>query len=160
MEITLYLGDIGQLVEGTITRLTKFGAFARLDNEIEGLIHISEISENRIEHPREVLKDGEKVTLRIVRIDPDQRRIGLSLRKVDSPAYADKDMKVLAKELEFGLDDGEKTVDEEPTDEESAEESIEEAITEESAVEEAVDESAEEPVEKATEASADEATEE
>ncbi|MEW5831082.1 MAG: S1 RNA-binding domain-containing protein, partial [Chloroflexota bacterium] len=97
--------QVGQLVEGTITRLTKFGAFARLANEIEGLIHISEISESRIEHPREVLRDGEKVTLRIVRIDPDQRRIGLSLRKVDSPAYADKDMKALAQELDFGQDD-------------------------------------------------------
>jgi small subunit ribosomal protein S1 len=95
--------QVGQLVEGTITRLTKFGAFARLANDIEGLIHISELSENRIEHPREVLRDGEKVTLRIVRIDPDQRRIGLSLRKVDSPAYADKDMKALAQELDFGF---------------------------------------------------------
>ncbi len=50
---------VGQLVEGVITRLTKFGAFARLEGDIEGLIHISEISERRIEHPREVLKEGE-----------------------------------------------------------------------------------------------------
>jgi len=89
----------GQLVEGVITRLTKFGAFARLEGDIEGLIHISEISDNRIEHPKEVLKEGEVVTLRIIRIDPEQRRIGLSLRKVDSPAYADKDLKSLTAEL-------------------------------------------------------------
>lgn len=116
--------QVGQLVEGTITRLTKFGAFARLANDIEGLIHISELSESRIEHPREVLRDGEKVTLRIVRIDPDQRRIGLSLRKVDSPAYADKDMKALAQELDFGFGDepepAEEFVDDATTD--SAEE--------------------------------------
>lgn len=89
----------GQLIEGIITRLTKFGAFARLEGDIEGLIHISEISESRIEHPKEVLHEGDVLTLRIIRIDADQRRIGLSLRKVDSPAYADKDMKSLAAEL-------------------------------------------------------------
>jgi small subunit ribosomal protein S1 len=85
---------VGQLVEGVITRLTKFGAFARLEGDLEGLIHISEISENHIEHPKEAgLHDGSIVTLRIIRIDPDQRRIGLSLRKVDSGAYKDLDLK-------------------------------------------------------------------
>jgi len=84
---------VGQLVEGVITRLTKFGAFARLEGDLEGLIHISEISETRIEHPKEKLHDGEVLTLRIIRIDPDQRRIGLSLRKVDSGAYKDLDFK-------------------------------------------------------------------
>ena len=87
---------VGQLVEGVITRLTKFGAFARLEGDLEGLIHISEISENRIEHPKEAgLHDGSVVTLRIIRIDPEQRRIGLSLRKVDSGAYKDLDLKQL-----------------------------------------------------------------
>lgn len=90
--------SVGQLVEGVITRLTKFGAFARLESDIEGLIHISEISEDRIEHPKEVLREGETVALRIIRIDPDQHRIGLSLRKVDSAAFADKDFKLLAQE--------------------------------------------------------------
>jgi small subunit ribosomal protein S1 len=90
---------VGQLVEGTITRLTKFGAFARLEGDIEGLIHISELSENRINHPKESVKEGDMLTLRVIRIDADQRRIGLSLRKVDSGAYADMDMKALAAEL-------------------------------------------------------------
>ncbi|HEY6074763.1 MAG TPA: S1 RNA-binding domain-containing protein, partial [Anaerolineales bacterium] len=91
--------SVGQLVEGVITRLTKFGAFARLEGDIEGLIHISEISEHRIEHPKEALKEGEVKTLRIIRIEPDQHRIGLSLRKVDSAAFADKDFKMLAEEF-------------------------------------------------------------
>ncbi len=95
--------SVGQLVEGAITRLTKFGAFARLEGDIEGLIHISELSENRVEHPKEVLHEGDVKTLRIIRIDPDQHRIGLSLRKVDSAAYADKDFKMLTKD--FGQDD-------------------------------------------------------
>ncbi|MGZ9235420.1 MAG: 30S ribosomal protein S1 [Anaerolineales bacterium] len=97
--------SVGELVEGVITRLTKFGAFARLEGDIEGLIHISEIAEHRIEHPKEVLKEGEVKSLRVIRIDPDQHRIGLSLRKVDSAAFADKDFKLLTAEY---------TVDDEP----------------------------------------------
>ena len=82
---------VGQLVEGTITRLVKFGAFARIDDHVEGLIHISELSENRIEHPKEVVKEGDKLALRVIKIEPDRRRIGLSLRKVDSAQYSDQD---------------------------------------------------------------------
>jgi small subunit ribosomal protein S1 len=91
----------GLLVEGTITHLTKFGAFAKLDDDLEGLIHISELSEQRVNHPKEVVHEGETVTLRVIKIDPERRRIGLSLRKVDSPRYADLDWKMaLADEVE------------------------------------------------------------
>jgi small subunit ribosomal protein S1 len=90
----------GQLIEGTITHLTKFGAFARIGEDLEGLIHVSELSEQRIAHPKEVVKEGDVVTLRIIKVDPERRRIGLSLRKVDSPAYADLDWKMaLAEEI-------------------------------------------------------------
>jgi small subunit ribosomal protein S1 len=85
----------GQLVEGTITHLTKFGAFARLDEDLEGLIHISELSDQRINHPKEVVKEGDVVTLRVIKIDPERRRIGLSLRKVDSMAYANMDYEMM-----------------------------------------------------------------
>ncbi len=90
--------SVGQLVEGVITRLTKFGAFARIEGDVEGLIHISELSDHRIEHPKEVLHEGDVKTLRIIRIDHDQHRIGLSLKKVDSGAFADKDFKMLLNE--------------------------------------------------------------
>jgi ribosomal protein S1 len=86
----------GQLTEGTVTKLTKFGAFASIsglaDYDIEGLIHISELSDKHIEHPREVVKEGQTLTLRIVKLDVDRRRIGLSLKAVDSPAYAEQDI--------------------------------------------------------------------
>jgi len=82
---------VGQLVEGTITKLADFGAFARIDNEIEGLIHISELSDQRITHPREVVKEGETYTLRIIRIEPQRRRIGLSLKRVSDERYAEID---------------------------------------------------------------------
>jgi small subunit ribosomal protein S1 len=83
---------VGQLVEGTITKLVKFGAFARIfDDDIEGLIHLSELSEERISHPREVVQEGDVRTLRIIRIDPEQRRIGLSLKRVASSEYLEVD---------------------------------------------------------------------
>jgi small subunit ribosomal protein S1 len=86
---------VGELLTAEITRLTKFGAFAKLEDDLEGLIHISEISEKRIEHAKEVLKEGDKVTVRVIKIDPEAHRIGLSIRRVDSMAYADQDWKAL-----------------------------------------------------------------
>ncbi|HEY60353.1 MAG TPA: S1 RNA-binding domain-containing protein [Anaerolineae bacterium] len=91
---------VGKLVDATITKLTKFGAFAKIREDLEGLVHISEISDVRIEHPKEVLHEGDPVTLRIIKIEPESHRIGLSLRRVDSAAYKDLDMKLLQKELE------------------------------------------------------------
>ena len=99
--------QVGQLIEGTITRLTKFGAFARIDDDVEGLIHISEISEKRIEHPKEVLKEGDVVTLRVIKVDAENHRIGLSLRRVESMAYADLDWIALEEVLEENESDEE-----------------------------------------------------
>ena len=84
---------IGQLVEGAITKLAKFGAFARIkgDEEIEGLIHVSELSDGHVNHPKEVVHEGQLVTLRIIRIDPQERRLGLSLKRVAKGEYADSD---------------------------------------------------------------------
>jgi len=91
----------GMLIEGKVTHLTKFGAFASIEEDLEGLIHVSELSEQRIEHPKEVIKEGDVLTLRIIKIDSERHRIGLSLRKVDSPAYADLDWKMaLSDEIE------------------------------------------------------------
>lgn len=84
---------VGQLVQGTVTKLTKFGAFAQLVQypEIEGLIHISELSEKRVLHPREVVNEGDELTLRVVKIDVKERRLGLSLKRVNSAEYLDLD---------------------------------------------------------------------
>ncbi len=83
----------GQLVRGRVTKLTKFGAFARLidHDAIEGLIHISELSGERVSHPREVVNRGDELTLRIVKIDIKDRRLGLSLKSVNSTEYLDLD---------------------------------------------------------------------
>jgi small subunit ribosomal protein S1 len=127
----------GMLIEGTITHLTKFGAFARLDEELEGLIHVSELSESRVNHPKEVVKEGDVVTLRVIKIDPERRRIGLSLRKVDSPAYADLDWKMaLADEVKVQpANEAEETEETEETVEVEDEEGIVEQPVDETEVE-------------------------
>jgi predicted RNA-binding protein with RPS1 domain len=73
--------DVNQLVIGTVTQLANFGAFARIEDGIEGLVHVSELSDARINHPRELVSEGQDLLLRIIRIDPQRRRMGLSLRR-------------------------------------------------------------------------------
>ncbi len=103
----------GMLIEGTITHLTKFGAFARIGDDLEGLIHVSELSDQRVNHPKEVVREGEEVTLRIIKIDGERHRIGLSKRKVDSPAYTDLDWKMaLSDEVDKVQDEGSELPDE------------------------------------------------
>jgi small subunit ribosomal protein S1 len=147
----------GQLVEAKITRLTNFGAFARLllddvEGDLEGLIHISEISEHRIEHPKELLKEGDVLTLRIIKIEEDTHRIGLSMRRVDSPAYTDLDWKTLTEE--FDVSELSEQEDEETTDQVSETDTEAEAET-------PIEDDAEEEAEGVDQidADADEATE-
>lgn len=78
----------GDLVRARVTKLAAFGAFAQLDEGIEGLIHISELADERITHPKQVVQEGDRVHVRILRIDSARRRLGLSLRQggyVDEP---------------------------------------------------------------------------
>jgi small subunit ribosomal protein S1 len=75
--------QLGQLVDATITQLASFGAFARLEDGVEGLIHVSEMGDGRVQHPRELVAEGDTVPVRIIRIDPARKRIGLSMRRVE-----------------------------------------------------------------------------
>jgi small subunit ribosomal protein S1 len=75
---------IGQLVTGVITKLTDFGAFARIDDAVEGLIHISELTERHIRHPKEVVGIGDTMPLKIVSLDPERHRLGLSLKQAEA----------------------------------------------------------------------------
>ena len=78
--------EVGQLVRGTVTQLANFGAFARIEDGIEGLIHVSELVDDRVTHPKQVVSEGDELLLRIIRIDPQRRRMGLSLRRaLDTP---------------------------------------------------------------------------
>jgi small subunit ribosomal protein S1 len=71
----------GQIVKGHITKLTNFGVFVELEPELEGLLHISELADHKIEKPQDVVKPGDEVEVKILRVDTDARKIGLSLRR-------------------------------------------------------------------------------
>jgi small subunit ribosomal protein S1 len=90
------LYQTGQLLTANITKIAPFGAFARLndDLQLEGLIHISELSENHITHASEVIKVGQEVTVRIIRVDAEQRQLGLSIKQVASAKFVDSDLEM------------------------------------------------------------------
>lgn len=71
---------IGDLVKGTVSKLTNFGAFVQLQDDIDGLVHISQISEDRVEKVKDVLKVGQEVEARVIKVDKAERRIGLSVK--------------------------------------------------------------------------------
>ena len=79
----------GQMVVGRTTKLVTFGAFARIEGPVEGLIHVSELVERRITHPKEVVREGDILPLRIVRIERDRHRLGLSLKAARDQAEAE-----------------------------------------------------------------------
>jgi len=72
----------GQIVRGKVTKLTNFGVFVELEPGLEGLLHISELSDQKVESPQDVVKIGDEVEIKILRVDTDSRKIGLSLRRV------------------------------------------------------------------------------
>ncbi|MBA3533670.1 MAG: S1 RNA-binding domain-containing protein [Ardenticatenales bacterium] len=137
--------NVGDVVEGEVTNLTDFGAFARIEAGIEGLIHISELSEDKVEHPREVVHRGQRMTLRIISIDSERQRIGLSLKRAPQPLpeegdgmesdeeVGESDDSPMAFEETLPADDAafEETLPEEPafySDEESTEETSVDAV--------------------------------
>jgi len=75
---------VGSVVEGPVTNLTKFGAFVQLDEALEGMIHIGDISaEKRINHPQEILKPGQAVRAAVLEVDRSKRRIRLGLKQLE-----------------------------------------------------------------------------
>ena len=87
------LYKLGDVIKGKVARVAGYGAFIELEHEIDGLVHISQISEDRIEKVKDYLNEGEEVTARVIKIDKDERRIGLSVKA------ADYDEDALAKEV-------------------------------------------------------------
>ena len=79
--------NVGDIVDATVTKLADFGAFARVEGSVEGLIHISELAPRMIQHPREVVREGDEVRLKVLRIEPDRRRLGLSLVQAEQEGY-------------------------------------------------------------------------
>ncbi len=73
----------GQVVKGKVTKLTNFGVFVGLENGLEGLLHISELADHKVENPEDVCKVGDELEVKILRVDADERKIGLSRKRVD-----------------------------------------------------------------------------
>ena len=69
------------VVHGKVTKITNFGVFVELEPGLEGLLHISELSDQKIENPQDVVKSGEELDVKILRVDTDERKIGLSLKR-------------------------------------------------------------------------------
>jgi small subunit ribosomal protein S1 len=83
---------IGDVIEGTVTKLVNFGAFVRVEEGLEGLIHISELSHQRVAHPGDVVQENQTVKLRIISLDSERHRLGLSLKQAeDRPAPAPRE---------------------------------------------------------------------
>jgi small subunit ribosomal protein S1 len=79
----------GQKTKGKITKLTNFGVFVELEPGLEGLLHISELSDDKIESPEEVVKVGDDVDVKVLRVDTKERKIGLTMKNVDDPTVPD-----------------------------------------------------------------------
>ncbi|MBX9582729.1 MAG: S1 RNA-binding domain-containing protein, partial [Gemmataceae bacterium] len=79
----------GQKVRGKVTKLTNFGVFVELEPGLEGLLHISELTDDKIESPEEVVKVGDEVDVKVLRVDTKDRKVGLSMRNVDDPTVPD-----------------------------------------------------------------------
>ena len=83
---------VGDVVDAVVTKLANFGAFAKLEDTIEGLIHLTELSLDPIEHPNEIIKEGDVIQVKILKIEPDRKRLGLSLIQAATPdAVVDPD---------------------------------------------------------------------
>lgn len=98
---------VGQVIEGPVTKLTSFGAFVQVEDNIEGLVHVSQISDEPVEKATDALKPGQQVKARVIKIDPIERRIALSIK---AAALSDEDF-VLKEEMLTGLKPGEDLVD-------------------------------------------------
>ncbi|MCL4205177.1 MAG: 30S ribosomal protein S1 [Pirellulaceae bacterium] len=73
----------GQVIKGQVTKITNFGVFVGLEDGLEGLLHISELADHKVENPEEVVKVGEEIEVKILRVDTDERKIGLSRKRVE-----------------------------------------------------------------------------
>jgi small subunit ribosomal protein S1 len=147
----------GQIVSGTVTKITNFGVFVGLEDGLEGLLHISELADHKVENPEEVVKVGDEIEVKILRVDSDDRKIGLSRKRVE---WAEEDEVAAAaatggggaagerkgatdQDLKGGLGASGPLIDmgTMPSDD-KVENASEEAVTEEAVTEEAVTEEA------------------
>ena len=90
----------GMIVAGHVTKITNFGVFVELEEDLEGLLHISELSDQKVENPQDIVKSGQEVEVKILRVDIDERKIGLSLKRAQSEPEAPEATEFRSKEPE------------------------------------------------------------
>ena len=100
------LYKIGDIVSGKVTKITAFGAFIELSHKIDGLVHISQISKDRVEKVKDKLSLGQEIEARVIKIDRDERRIGLSIKALDE-GFSEEDLKAASEEVSVALKPGE-----------------------------------------------------
>jgi small subunit ribosomal protein S1 len=155
--------QVNEIVHGRVTKLVSFGAFVEIEEGVEGLIHISELAQHHVEDPSEIVRPGQEVNVKIIEIDPERRRLSLSLKRLE-PEY-----RIHEDAMAEGGEEGEEGEGAEGTDEEgyaegtlveaeAAETELEEVIAEEPAVAEAPAEGADEAVAEPAEEAAAETT--
>ncbi|GAF74017.1 unnamed protein product, partial [marine sediment metagenome] len=99
--------EVGQVIKGTVAKMAAFGAFVSIEEGVEGLVHISQLSEEHVKQVEDVLSEGQEVEARVVRIDPAERRIGLSIK---AAALPDEEFDKQKEEILTGLRPGEDMV--------------------------------------------------
>lgn len=104
------LYKVGDVVKGKVTKIAAFGAFVELSNKIDGLIHISQLSRDHVEKVKDVLNVGDDVEARVIKVDTDERRIGLSI-KAAGENFSAEDLKAAEEEYTAALKPGESMVD-------------------------------------------------
>ena len=135
----------GQVVQGAVTKITNFGVFVGLEENLEGLLHISELADQKVENPEDIVSVGDELEVKILRVDTEDRKIGLSRKRVewaeeDEAAAAETETRETkaAAELKGGLGSSGPLIDTTPeavaeaSEEDSAEEPTEDAGSEES----------------------------
>ncbi|MFP6738864.1 MAG: S1 RNA-binding domain-containing protein, partial [Planctomycetota bacterium] len=121
--------NVGMVVKGSVTKITNFGVFVELEENLEGLLHISELADEKVGSAEEVVNTGDTVSVKIIRVDPEARKIGLSLKEVEESSIPESS--------EAASDDAPAAEDaaEAPAEEAAAEESAEDAPAEEAPTE-------------------------
>jgi small subunit ribosomal protein S1 len=97
---------IGDVVKGKVTKIINFGAFIELSQKIDGLVHISQISKDRVDKVRDKLALGQEIEARVIKIDKDVRRIGLSIKALDE-GFNEEELKAAEEEVTAALKPGE-----------------------------------------------------
>ena len=103
------LYSVGEIVKGKVTKITAFGAFIELSHKIDGLIHISQISKDHVEKVKDVLNIGDEVEARVIKVDNDERRIGLSIKAAQGD-FSAEDLEKAGEEYTQALKPGDEMV--------------------------------------------------